>query len=255
MDSAEPLPNDLRHLTGPFDVIGDVHGCLTELVHLLRELDYRVEPDGAYHPDGRTALFVGDLVDRGPDTPGVLRLAIGMAKAGTALSVRGNHEDKLVRSLKGRNVQVNHGLERSLAQLAHEPAEFRQEVLEFCDALVPHYVLDGGRLVVSHAGLPERYHGVESPRMRHLAIWGETTGEIDARGFPVRHPWALDYHGEATVLYGHTPITEPEWVNGTLCLDTGCVFGGRLTALRYPERELVSVPARRTWYEQRSPRP
>ncbi|NUT46222.1 MAG: protein phosphatase [Saccharothrix sp.] len=242
-----PLPHDLRHETGPFDVIGDVHGCRVELVHLLRELGYSAS--GA-HPDGRKAVFVGDLVDRGPDTPGVLRLVMAMVAAGDAFSVRGNHEEKLVRALKGHDVRANHGLEHSLAQLARETAAFRAEVLAFCDALVPHYVLDGGKLVVAHAGLPERHHGTESPRMRSLALWGVPTGEFDARGFPVRHPWALDYRGAAMVLYGHTPVEEPEWVNGTLCLDTGCVFGGRLTALRYPEREIVSVPARRAWYEQ-----
>ncbi|MBW4719195.1 metallophosphoesterase [Saccharothrix sp. SC076] len=248
MHPAERPPHDLRHETGPFDVVGDVHGCHTELVHLLRELGWHVEPDGAHHPDGRTAVFLGDLVDRGPGTPAVLRLVMGMVAAGTARVVRGNHEDKLVRALRGREVTVRHGLEKSLAQLAGESDGFRRDVLEFCDALVPHYVLDGGRLVVAHAGLPERYHGVESARMRGLAVWGRTTGEVDARGFPVRHPWAEEYRGAATVLYGHTPVEEARWLNGTLCLDTGCVFGGRLSALRYPEREVVSVPARRAWY-------
>lgn len=245
--SAEPLPHDLRHETGPFDVVGDVHGCREELVDLLGELGYSAE--GA-HPEGRKVAFLGDLVDRGPDTPGVLRLVMAMVAAGNAVCVRGNHEEKLVRALQGRQVQVSHGLEHSLDQLARETARFRAEVLAFCDALVPHYVLDGGKLVIAHAGLPERYHGRQSERMRSLALWGVSTGERDARGFPVRYPWAQDYRGAAMVLYGHTPVEEPEWVNGTLCLDTGCVFGGRLTALRYPERELVSVPARRTWYEQ-----
>jgi hypothetical protein len=228
-------------------VIGDVHGCRVELDHLLRELGYSTE---GVHPGGRKVVFVGDLVDRGPDTPGVLRLAMAMVAAGNAVSVRGNHEEKLVRALKGDEVQVNHGLERSLDQLARETPEFRAEVLAFCDALVPHYVLDSGKLVVAHAGLPERFHGTESARTRALALWGVGTGRRDARGFPIRYPWAQDYRGAAMVLYGHTPIEEPEWVNGTLCLDTGCVFGGRLTALRYPEREIVSVPARRVWYEQ-----
>ena len=250
--SGEPAPHDLpphdlRHETGPFDVVGDVHGCRVELVHLLRELGYSA---GGAHPEGRKVAFLGDLVDRGPDTPGVLRLVMSMVAAGNAVSVRGNHEEKLVRALKGHQVQVGHGLEQSLDQLARETAEFRAEVLAFCDSLVPHYVLDGGKLVIAHAGLPERYHGRESARMRSLALWGVSTGEHDSRGFPVRYPWARDYRGAAMVLYGHTPVEEPEWVNGTLCLDTGCVFGGRLTALRYPERELVSVPARRTWYEQ-----
>ncbi|HEX4725555.1 MAG TPA: polynucleotide kinase-phosphatase [Pseudonocardiaceae bacterium] len=245
----EPLRNDLRTETGPFDVIGDVHGCHAELVALLGKLGYEVRDDGARHPDGRRAVFVGDLVDRGPDTPGVLRLVMGMVAAGDALAIAGNHEQKLVRALRGRQVQVSHGLAESLAQLAAEPAEFRAAATEFCDELVTHHVLDGGRLVVAHAGLPERYHGRASGRVRGFALYGDTNGETDEYGLPIRYPWANDYRGRATVLYGHTPVPSAEWVNNTMCLDTGCVFGGALTALRYPEREVVSVPAHQVWYE------
>jgi hypothetical protein len=250
----ERLRNDLRHERGPFDVIGDVHGCRAELEDLLTALGYELERDslgravGANHPEHRRVAFVGDLVDRGPDTPGVLRLAMGMVAAGQAFAVRGNHEEKLVKALRGNQVRVAHGLAESLAQLTEEPEEFRAEVLGFCASLVPHYVLDGGALVLAHAGLPERYHGRESSRMRSLALWGENTGEVDDWGNPVRYPWATEYAGQATVLYGHTPVADAEWVNGTLCLDTGCVFGGKLTALRYPEREVVSVAAHQTWY-------
>ena len=250
---------DRRELTGPFDLVGDVHGCRAELEDLLAELGYAIERDAlgravaAAHPDGRTAVFLGDLVDRGPDAPGVLRLAMGMVRAGTALCVPGNHENKLVRSLRGRRVTVSHGLAESLAQLAAEPEEFRAEALAFMDGLVSHLMLDGGRLVVAHAGLKEDYHGRASGRVRSFALYGETTGETDEYGLPVRYPWANDYRGKAMVVYGHTPIVEPEWVNNTLCLDTGCVFGGRLTALRYPEKELVSVPARQVWYEPTRP--
>ncbi|MDN3355068.1 polynucleotide kinase-phosphatase [Actinomadura sp. DC4] len=246
---------DRRDLTGPFDLIGDVHGCRAELEDLLAGLGYVVERDalgravGAAHPGGRTAVFLGDLVDRGPDTPGVLRLAMGMVRAGTALCVPGNHENKLTRAMKGRRVTVSHGLAESLEQLAAEPEEFRTEVLEFMDGLVSHLVLDGGRLVVAHAGLKEAFHGRASGRVRSFALYGETTGETDEYGLPVRYPWADDYRGSAMVVYGHTPVVEPEWVNNTLCVDTGCVFGGRLTALRYPEKALVSVPARKVWYE------
>ena len=235
---------------GPFDIIGDVHGCQHELASLLGLLGYRAGADGAYsHPGGRTAVFLGDLVDRGPDTPGVLRTAMGMTASGAALCVPGNHEAKMLRALRGRDVRVSHGLAESLAQLAAEPGEFSGEVIEFLDGLVSHYVLDGGRLVVAHAGLREEMHGRASAAVRAFALYGDTTGETDEFGLPVRYPWAQDYRGKAAVVYGHTPVPEATWLNNTICIDTGCVFGGRLTALRYPERELVSVPARRAYYQ------
>ena len=251
----EPLWNDRRTEHGPFDIIGDVHGCFAELTALLGRLGYAVDPDGASarHPAGRTAVFVGDLVDRGPATPAVLRLVMGMTAEGSGLSVAGNHEAKLVRALRGRQVSVTHGLELSLAQLAAEPPEFSEQVAAFADRLLGHVVLDDGRLVVAHAGLPEAMHGRASAAVRAFALYGDTTGETDDYGLPVRYPWAQDYRGRAMVVYGHTPVSETEWVNGTICLDTGCVFGGRLTALRYPERELVSVPAGAVYYQPTRP--
>jgi protein phosphatase len=255
------LFNDLRDQVGPFDVIGDVHGCRVELELLLTDLGYELSRDagdravGGRHPDGRRAVFVGDLVDRGPDTPGVLRMVIGMVSDGNALCVPGNHEAKLLRALRGSRVQVTHGLAESLAQLAAEPAEFQAEVESFLDGLISHYVLDGGKLVVAHAGLPERLQGRASGRVREFCLYGQTTGETDEFGLPVRYPWASDYRGAAMVLYGHTPVPEPEWVNKTMCLDTGCVFGGRLTALRYPEREIVATPAARVYYAPAKPFP
>ncbi|MFE0135023.1 polynucleotide kinase-phosphatase [Streptomyces sp. NPDC059037] len=244
--------NDLTHLTGPFDIIGDIHGCRSELETLLTKLGYA---DGA-HPEGRTAVFVGDLVDRGPDSPGVLRRVMAMVAAGNALCVPGNHENKLGRYLKGRNVQHTHGLAETIEQLEKEDAkdpEFRERVREFIDGLVSHYVLDGGKLVVCHAGLPEKYHGRTSGRVRSHALYGDTTGETDEFGLPVRYPWAEEYRGRATVVYGHTPVPNTSWINNTICLDTGAVFGGRMTALRWPERELVDVPAEQVWYEPTRP--
>jgi protein phosphatase len=254
------LYNDLRHESGPFDVIGDIHGCRAELELLLTDLGYAMTRDAAgqaagAHRDDRRVIFVGDLVDRGPDTPGVLRLVMGMVAAGDAFCVSGNHESKLLRALRGRNVQVTHGLAESLAQLAAEPDEFRAGVERFLDGLISHYVLDGGQLVVSHAGLTERYQGRASGRVREFCLYGQTTGETDEYGLPVRYPWAQEYRGAAMVLYGHTPVPAPEWINNTLCLDTGCVFGGHLTALRYPERELLSVPAAAVYYKPARPFP
>ncbi|MFF1392226.1 polynucleotide kinase-phosphatase [Streptomyces sp. NPDC058287] len=252
-DSAEVVRekryNDLTHLTGPFDIVGDIHGCASELETLLTRLGY---VDGV-HPEGRTAVFVGDLVDRGPDSPGVLRRVMAMVKSGHALCVPGNHENKFGRYLKGRQVQHTHGLAETVEQFAGESEEFTREVAEFVDGLVSHYVLDGGKLVVCHAGLPEKYHGRTSGRVRSHALYGDTTGETDEFGLPVRYPWAEEYRGSAAVVYGHTPVPQATWLNNTICLDTGAVFGGKLTALRWPERELVDVPAEKVWYEPSRP--
>ncbi|MER6271725.1 polynucleotide kinase-phosphatase [Streptomyces sp900105755] len=241
--------NDLTHLTGPFDIVGDIHGCASELESLLAKLGYQ---DGV-HPEGRTAVFVGDLVDRGPDSPGVLRRVMSMVGSGNALCVPGNHENKYGRYLKGRKVQHTHGLAETIEQMDGESEEFRAQVREFIDGLVSHYVLDGGKLVVCHAGLPEKYHGRTSGRVRSHALYGDTTGETDEFGLPVRYPWAEDYRGRAAVVYGHTPVPGASWLNNTICVDTGAVFGGKLTALRWPERELVDVPAERVWYEPARP--
>ena len=249
-----PLWSDRRQERGPFDIIGDVHGCYDELVALLERLGYAVAqgPGQAVTvtpPPGRRAVFVGDYVDRGPDTPGVLRLVMGMVHAGTAICVPGNHDIKLVRKLNGRDVQLTHGLAETLDQLAGEPEGFGEEARAFLEGLVSHAVLDGGDLVVAHAGMKESYQGRSSGRVRDFALFGETTGETDEFGLPVRGQWAADYRGRACVVYGHTPVADPEWLNNTINIDTGCVFGGRLTALRWPERRLVSVPAQRTYYE------
>ncbi len=262
-----PLWNDRREDHGPFDIIGDVHGCCDELEGLLRMLGYVPTPlgeadpvwgDRAYaHPAGRKAVFVGDLVDRGPRILDAVRLVRNMVRRGSALCVPGNHDMKLLRKLRGKDVQVTHGLANSLAEIDALPAEVREpfvkELAEFLDGLVSHYVLDGGKLVVAHAGMKAEMQGRGSAQVRDFALYGETTGETDEFGLPVRSNWAAEYRGSAAVVYGHTPVPEPEWLNRTVNIDTGCVFGGKLTALRYPEREFVSVPAARTYCEPARP--
>lgn len=243
----EPLWCDQRQERGPFDMIGDVHGCLDELRLLLGRLGYG-EVSGIFqHPEGRRAVFLGDLVDRGPDSPGVLRLVMAMVAAGSAFAVLGNHDLKLLKKLNGKDVSLTHGLAETMAQLdaiaEPEQTQFRHHVRQFLDRLISHLWLDDGKLVVAHAGMIEAMQGRGSGAVRAFALYGETTGEIDTYGLPVRLDWAAQYRGTAMVVYGHTPTPEPEWVNNTICLDTGCVFGGHLTALRYPERTLVSVPA------------
>jgi protein phosphatase len=251
----QPLWNNLKQEHGPFDIIGDVHGCFDELVELIRQLGHGVD-EAAFTvqpANGRKLVFVGDLVDRGPKVPQVLKLVMNAVASGAALCVPGNHDAKLMRKLRGREVQITHGLAESLAQLANEPEDFRKRVAEFIDDLVSHYVLDDGKLVVAHAGMKETMQGRGSGAVREFALFGETTGETDEFGLPVRYNWAAEYRGAAAVVYGHTPVPEPEWLNRTINIDTGCVFGGKLTALRYPEKELVSVPAKQTYAESRKP--
>jgi protein phosphatase len=266
VDAAEierqPLWNNLKHEHGPFDIIGDVHGCLDELVDLLTQLGYSVEKHpnaqgslgySVKHQEGRKVVFLGDLVDRGPKIPEVLHLAMSMIEDGTALCVPGNHDIKLMRKLRGKDVQITHGLADSLEQLDKQPPEFRAKVSEFIDTLVSHYVLDDGKLVVAHAGMKEEMQGRGSGKVRDFALFGETTGETDEFGLPVRYNWAAEYRGKAMVVYGHTPVPQPDWLNRTINIDTGCVFGGSLTGLRYPEKELVSVVARATYSQPVKP--
>jgi protein phosphatase len=249
----QPLWNNRKSDKGPFDIIGDIHGCYDELIELLGKLGYgtsdvsRIVP-----PPGRKAVFLGDLGDRGPRTPAVLRLVMSMVAAGTALCVPGNHDVKLLRKLRGKNVQITHGLAETLAQLESSP-ELLPAIEKFLDSLIGHYVLDECRLVVAHAGMKERYIGRASGRVREFALYGETTGETDEFGLPVRYNWAAEYRGSAHIVYGHTPVLEADWLNRTINIDTGCVFGGKLTALRWPEKEIVSVPAKQTYAEPSKP--
>jgi polynucleotide kinase-phosphatase len=309
----DPLYSNRQDEKGPFDIIGDIHGCYRELCELLEQLGYamkeeevkdardlgvRVTPppapplrergasrefseaisesstadfneqtqaakqsSGSPSPGGegarvwgnRKVIFLGDLVDRGPASPQVLRLVMSMVRDGLALCVPGNHDIKLLRHLNGKNVSLTHGLAETVAQLEGETPAFKEQVRLFLDGLVSHYVLDGGRLVVAHAGMPEAMQGRGSGTVRSFALFGETTGEIDEFGLPVRYAWAADYRGRAMVVFGHTPVPEPEWLNNTIDIDTGCVFGGRLTALRYPERALVTVPAHEVYCEPSRP--
>jgi protein phosphatase len=262
-----PLWNDKREEHGPFDIIGDLHGCCDELEALLVKLGYEpaqrlgtdsVWGDRSYrHPDGRKVVFLGDLVDRGPRILDTLRLVRNMIADGVALCVPGNHDMKFLRKLQGRDVQVKHGLAQSVAEVEALPEDIRQqfakEAAEFLDGLVSHYVLDGGKLVVAHAGMKAEMQGRGSGKVREFALYGETTGETDEFGLPIRYNWAAEYRGRATVVYGHTPVPEPEWLNRTTNIDTGCVFGGKLTVLRWPEREFVSVAAARTYCEPARP--
>jgi protein phosphatase len=251
---------DLSGLAGPFDIIGDVHGCYEELVALLEQLGYGPQQgdDGVWrHPAGRQAVFLGDLTDRGPASVPVLRLVIPMVQAGTAVYTPGNHCNKLMRYLLGRKVRVAHGLAQTLAEFDALPPDERAALVAATQRLIqtapPYLILDGGRLVVAHAGIKDWMIGEVSRRIQDFCLYGDPTGENDEYGHPIRRDWALQYRGSAAVIYGHTVVPEPVWINNTLNIDQGCVFGGQLTALRWPERTIVQVPARRVYTDHDAP--
>jgi protein phosphatase len=246
---------DQRDVWGSFDIIGDVHGCAGELETLLARLGYDVRWSGVpgavsvrvTPPIGRRAIFVGDLVDRGPRSPDVLRIAMSMVASGAALAVPGNHDAKFARWLDGRDVAPTHGLDRTIAQFEGETKAFRKSAREFFNGLPIYLWLEGGRLAVAHAGIKDSMLGRSSGDVRRFCLYGETSGETDEFGLPIRYHWAAEYRGTTSVVYGHTPVPVADWVNNTLCIDTGCCFGGMLSALRWPEREIVSIAAERVY--------
>lgn len=231
------------------------------MIELTQKLGYSVTFEGAAErrsasvvpPAGRMAVFVGDLVDRGPRSPDVLRIVMALTGAGRGLCVPGNHDAKFVRWLNGRNVKPTHGLDRTIAQFEAEPPVFRDEVRGFFEALPSHLLLADGGLVIAHAGIKGEMIGDASDRVLRFCLYGDTSGETDEFGLSIRYHWAAEYRGNARIVYGHTPVPDAEWLNHTLCIDTGCCFGGKLTALRWPENEIVSVQARQVHAEPRRP--
>jgi protein phosphatase len=251
---ARTLAVNQHHLTGPFDIIGDVHGCFSELNALFTLLGYKRDSRvGWRSPAGRMPVFVGDLVDRGPASVAVVELVMRMVDHEAAFCVAGNHDLKFERYLSGEPLPLLYGLDTTVAEFERQSEETRARTLAFLGQLPGQYVFDGGRLVVAHTGLPESLHGVDTPDVRHVAAYGVHDDAVDPRDIEKRHPWIVDYAGAAHVVYGHTPVLEARWRNRTIGIDTGCVFGWRLTALRWPERLLVSVPAERVYATRRRP--
>lgn len=230
-----------------FDIIGDIHGCYTELLELLTLLGYGAD---GQHPQNRVLVFVGDLVDRGPDSLSVVRLVMRLMDEGKALCVRGNHDDKFRRYLLGNKVKLNYGLERTVKQIEETDSAERIRIESFLDFLPYQLSLDEGKLVVSHAGVTEDLIGVDSRRSRAFCLYGQVSGLIDDMGFPIRMEWAHEYQGSPLIVYGHTPVPEARFINHTVNIDTGCVFGGHLTALRYPEMQTVAVKSKAIYYER-----
>lgn len=257
-DIAEPFEFDNRDLSPKMKldkaiIIGDVHGCLSELLALLQKIQEEGYGD-------RKVIFVGDLADRGPSNAGVLELIADMVEQGRALSVKGNHDDKLLRYLKGNNVKLGHGLEKTVYQIeGHlEPLVLKEKLLRFLGGLPLYLVLDEGKLVVCHAGIEDDMIGrPDSGPVRTFCLYGKITGNKDADGFPERIDWAAERKLNAnspTIVYGHSVQENglPYEINKTVNVDTGCCFGMKLTAMVYPENKFISVDAFKEYTEYRS---
>ena len=247
-----------------FDIIGDIHGCIDEFVELTEKLGYRWEKgangssnwiwkerEGALpvHPQGRKLAFVGDLTDRGPNSVAVIEIVTALVRQKLAHYTPGNHCNKLYRYFLGSKVQISHGLETTVAELealGPEQRHFVKEAfIDMYEASSLYLTLDDGHLIVAHAGIRGDYIGRTDKKVKTFVLYGDITGEKHEDGSPVRRDWAKHYaHEKAFVVYGHTPVKVAREINNTINIDTGCVFGGSLSAYRYPEGEVVSVLSR-----------
>jgi protein phosphatase len=230
-----------------YDIIGDIHGCFKEYQELTQVLGYDWQGGLPIHKENRKIVFLGDLTDRGPESIKVMEHVFELVKENLALYTPGNHCNKLYRYLLGRNVQVKHGLETTVAELEELEENKRKKVSEHFIHLyenAPIYLeLDEGKLVVAHAGIRADYVGQTNKKVKTFVLYGDITGETHPDGTPVRKDWAKEHKGELTIVYGHTPVENVRHIKNTWNIDTGCVFGGKLSALRYPEMEPVSVPS------------
>ncbi|MFC5463987.1 bis(5'-nucleosyl)-tetraphosphatase PrpE [Lederbergia graminis] len=229
------------------DIIGDTHGCYEEFKQLTEQLNYVWTDDIPVHPDGRKLAFVGDITDRGPHSLKMIEIVWKLWKKQDAFYVPGNHCNKLYRYFLGRKVQITHGLETTVAEL--KALSFKKEnhvkkmFMELYESSPLYHILDDGKLVIAHAGIREDYIGKQNKSVEKFVLYGDITGEFHDNGMPVRRDWAKHYKGKALIVYGHTPVDKPRRVGNTINIDTGAVFGGKLTALRYPENETISVPS------------
>jgi diadenosine tetraphosphatase ApaH/serine/threonine PP2A family protein phosphatase len=238
-----------------YDIIGDIHGCLHELEQLFGELGYEWHDGIPTHPDNRTPVFVGDITDRGPDSISCIKLIYRLVTENGALYVPGNHCNKLYRFFLGNPVQEKHGLETTASEYRQlskeEQKEIKYQFKHLYEESPLHLILKEVQTIVAHAGIREEDIGHKSKSIETFILYGDITGEKLPDGRPVRRDWAQHYNGDRWIVYGHTPVREPRFVNKTVNIDTGCVFGGKLTAFRLPEETIVSVPSSMPFMEEK----
>lgn len=238
------------------DIIGDVHGCYEELLDLFKKLGYSNDKNIPIHPDGRTAIFLGDITDRGPYSVKMIELVHEMVvEKKIAMYIPGNHCNKLYRYFLGNNVKVKHGLETTVAEYHNlstsKQHEIKDKFIQLYENAPLYLVLPEYQAVVAHAGIKEDLIGRNDKKVATFVFYGDITGETHEDGRPIRRDWAQNYQGDNWIIYGHTPVKEPRIVHKTINIDTGCVFGNKLTAFRLPEETTVSVPSKQPYLEEK----
>ncbi|WML43399.1 bis(5'-nucleosyl)-tetraphosphatase PrpE [Neobacillus sp. PS3-40] len=237
------------------DIIGDLHGCLREFQDLTEKLGYKWDSGIPIHANERVLGFVGDLTDRGPESLKVIDIIYRLVAQKKAFYTPGNHCNKLYRYFLGNKVLVAHGLETTVAEFKALDKKnqqiTRQKFLELYETAPIYLTLDNQKLIISHAGIKNEYIGRTDSKVKSFVLYGDITGEKHPDGSPVRRDWAKEYNGDACIVYGHTPVKEARIINNTYNVDTGAVFGGKLTALRYPEMDIVSVPSTMPYIEEK----
>ncbi|PJN91115.1 polynucleotide kinase-phosphatase [Bacillus sp. mrc49] len=249
--NTNPLEKDIGH---GIDIIGDIHGCHEELILLLDKLGYQKNQEGLYlHPDGRKFVSVGDVMSRGPESLRTMLFFHEHVQKGVAYMIDSNHGWKIARWLDGRNVTLHHGDEKVAEDFkryeeehgSEKTAETKQALKKFLLQAPSHYVFtkNGVQTVICvHAGIKDAFIGKQSEAISDFCRYGDTDG-FDERGKPVRKDWYISHKKSTLIVWGHDPKPQPLLINNTINIDQGAVFGGALTAFRYPEGEVISVQA------------
>ena len=219
--------------------IGDVHGCAREFEELLKKLKLS---------KGDRVVQVGDLVNRGPDSHDVIQLA---QEYGVE-SILGNHELRLLRyKHNGRKSQLKEYDRSTLEQLTRSDWDYLEKLPE-------HRFGPDKNTVFVHGGfLPsEPWQNQNIDTITTIQVIDRSGNPAKRSDAPDGSPWAEKWHGKPFVIYGHTPRPKVLSRPGSIGIDTGCVYGGHLTAYIVESQKLLQVPARKAYaYSKRLPSP
>jgi len=231
------------------DVIGDVHGCSWELLQILHDIGFLTNPDwNAVNENyDRGLILVGDLTDRGPDSASIVENVQLWVESGLMTCIHGNHDNRLGRHLLGRNVQHTHGLDKTIDQIERIGwgEQKKIEIGEWLMDLPVYVTFHERQLVVAHGALPRRYLSRQDMKRKQLSKCVYAVVDRDQPmkdGLPNRvYDWCDDYNDHVVCVYGHQVVREVTTRSNTYNIDTGCVFGGCLTCLRYDEGKVAWI--------------